>query len=183
MKFHNEEHFVGNVLPTLIKSSGHNHVVICTYNAAGIYDGKVIDDERLSINVIKGDLSYSRATDGLFSPDIDRAMAASYAMQREAECAQIVVENVYAQSEVCSDAIFFIYAGLSAFERSVKFAQNVRRDFSNACVVLITCDCDLDEKKQALQSVANNISHVVVTDWCGGDGTLERIIDRLIGDE
>lgn len=81
-----------------------------------------------------------------------------------------------------SDQLIVVYAGISGFQEFFDYACVLKRDFPQATVVVLTCDCHIARKEKILDDsiVAREIDYAVYTENCGGRRSMSDILKMLI---
>jgi hypothetical protein len=185
--FTNTDDFLVVGLGTILAGVKRLNVLFATYNnVAGYKSGPVATrKEGLAIQVQNGDLHYSSLTDLVYLLGTPLAKIGSEAIKEEARAAQSELESLL-NIETAEDASFLavVYAGLSAFDEAVAFARKVKKDNPAAKVVVVTCDCDLNNKARVLFPMLERreIEAAVVTSECGGRGTMRDILEKIVND-
>ena len=183
--FTNVDDFLSHGVPQILAGVEKLHVLMASYNSVGDHESGPVNTGRdgLSITVQNGNLEYSDMTNLIFSSNPIQMALGSWVMHREGEMAQVKVESAL-QVEVPDQVPFvaFVYAGVSAFEKAVQMAKEVKRKHPTSKVIVTTCNCDLGMKARTLQPMLDSkeIEAVVVTPWCGGHEMMDQILRRLV---
>ncbi len=184
MRFHRGVNaFVVNELPSLMptirKFGDSDFVLFSTYKRVGRRpDGIVPTDKAIKIVINNGSLTYSNVSlTALFSDNQDVMQGGERMVHEEGNQAQRTAEVKALALEANKPRIAFVYAGISAFDRAVKFAEGLVRTH-NTRVVIVTCDCDLERKRFKLQD--KPFDDVIIADWCGGEDDMGELVERLL---
>ncbi len=171
--------FIREQLPELMKGHTSFRVLLATYNDLGmeVDDALKCLGRGLEVTTRAGNLEYSpqEVLNALSPP------AALKRMEHEASAAQSVVERAIRQDATCYD-LAIVYIGLTAFDRSLKYAVGLKKYGKASNVVVLTCDCDLKTKETKLVSSVDShlISSAISTKWCGGQCELTNITVGIV---
>ncbi len=105
-------------------------------------------------------------------------------MELNSERAQDVVSSkvIPALEQAPENLLAVVYAGISAFNQAIDTVEHIHRKAPHADIIVVTCDCDVPEKKRSLGPliVRGIIKEVVVTPICGGQEDMGLIVSSLI---
>jgi hypothetical protein len=171
MRFLTIQEFIQKSIPALIAQTPNLTAIFSTYNqVAGYEDGEVKTGKiNLEVTVATGNMS----------PCIFPELAS-----REGKTAQFEVNGKLTAilEQPPQKMLAVVYAGISAFKEALTTVRAIHRKVPDAYIILLTCDCELEDKKRVLQPHvdSNLIKHVVVTPVCGGESAMGGILDALI---
>ncbi|XLQ20742.1 MAG: hypothetical protein ACKUBY_03120 [Candidatus Moraniibacteriota bacterium] len=80
------------------------------------------------------------------------------------------------------DVMFVVYMGLNGFEATVQFLNFLRINYPQACIITLTCDCNINYKEAATRMLqkTNVVNASFVTGDCGGAVVMREMINDLI---
>lgn len=183
--FTDPDTFVREELPRISANKPALRAIFATYNSVAGYDSGSIWFNELRVQIATGDLPPPAGL--LFAAMAGDAAIADYRKEydRQGAAAQDAVEAQIAELGDLSqetDVLAVVYAGVTAFQQSVAFVLDLRRQAPQAVIVLVTCGCGSDRKRQWLQPIIDSgiIDSVIETPECGGERTMGAILDALI---
>lgn len=168
-------------LPDIFKGKKEIFAVFSSYNSISDYNRGMVETGKkgLSIYVASKSEEYhdSRVLASMFDPS-DSIVPATEAQKEVEECLLRENPEIFSNKEL----FFFVYLGLTGFEEAIGFVASLRKDFPNAYIGTLTCDCGLNFKKSELDSMVadNTINDSVVTSRCGGSRCMSEIIQKVI---
>ena len=106
-------------------------------------------------------------------------------METAAKIGQRTVEDGVAETlaeNKSENILLVLYAGLSAFAESVRFARTFKSQHPTAHIVVLTCDCDFGEKARTLLHLRElgQVNDLVVTGKCGGEEDMDHMLRAVV---
>lgn len=194
--FQTVKSFISDEIPRLVRDKRQMTALFATYNAVDGYSNGLVAHGKngLTIRVQNGDVSYSDKASvavlvGAFGGPSNSAalrlgMIGCDMMKIEADAAQEKVEQALTVGPSIDDdnVLAVVYAGLSAFGATVDFARSLRRQYPQATLVVLTCDCDLTSKRFELERLMEQgaIHHAIATSECGGRNSMRQLLEALV---
>lgn len=188
------EDFLRQELPKLIAEKRTLNALFATYGQVESYQSGPVNTGRIGLNIVVQAGNYV-TTDSILKAssaslslalagDLEGSHAISEASRQPAISAQANLTSEVAgalEKEECQDFLAIVYAGLSAFEQALEFAQKIKKNAA-ANVAVLTCNCNLFRKSVALVPLllSKELSHVIVTPACGGVRQMKEILEGLI---
>ncbi|MEK7643370.1 MAG: hypothetical protein AAB372_02895 [Patescibacteria group bacterium] len=183
--------FVTGTLPSIVVGEDGLEAIFCSYNAVGNHKSGLVTTRRSRLRLfvqnghLDGELAVTLGVTAFLTGNARVATCMAHALESEAIEAQQKVERGITSSirtEPDAKRLIFIYAGITAFEGAVSFACTMREQYTDAIVMVITCDCDLAGKTQKLDPLisAGTINHVIVTPVCGGVSVMGKLVEELV---
>lgn len=185
------EEFV-NALPNLVNDQEELDAIFVTYNSVNGYPAGRVNTEKAGLNIVvrSGNLEYSPMTllalgAGIALADTELANSGSDRMEHEAHTALANVKDRTKEELAKLENKSFlavIYAGLSAFTKSLDYAREVRKSHPTAKVFVLTCDCDIRTKAPILDAAitCGEINDAIITSKCGGYDSMRKILEKLV---
>lgn len=188
------EQFVREELPRIVQGKRTLSALFATYNNVADHESGPVETRKqgLTIGVQNGGLHYDPfalvaltvAVDNPGDPMAAELGDMGHAVMHEqaVDAQEIMAQGVTISSDAPGSFIAFVYAGLSAFDEAISFAQSLRAKVADATIVILTCDCDPWRKESELLPLIQRgeIQHAVMTRECGGRGAMADMLDGLI---
>lgn len=192
--FHSTSAFIRERLPEIIvgRAKGAFTGLFSTYNNVhGFAPGQVGHGKLgLELYIQSGGASYSTdqlmgilagvmlGQDDLLADVWGDAVAEHEGSQRSTEVAN---KSIIDQMKDGA-ALVVIYAGLSAFESALLYAESLRDELPAATIVVVTCDCNHKQKSRVLASFVDRgiVNEVVMTSECGGRDSMGEIAQAVL---
>ena len=187
---HIEKFLQSDSIKNTASVNGKTHAIFLSYRGFDGYpQGKLnTGKENLSIQ-LAGNFNLPSWDDfmlmsvGQALGDIDLAYSGAQSINNDAAKKQEEASNVLEKNVVTdSKVLFFTYAGLSAYKESVTYCEKIREKYTDAFIVVLTCDCDINRKSLYMSPFIERgiINEVVFTSHCGGQSDMESLIKKVI---
>lgn len=183
--FQSVEQFVEQEIPNLLNGKKKLTAVFATYNDVYGYSNGSVDTscDDLNVTVVQGQPNgpsinaFMRVYSAIAGGDYNASEA-----HAENEDAQSTVEERFGSvsRQINDDLLVVMYAGLTAFKKTVDFACKLHGPHTT--VVILTCDCDSRRKGHALMPfLKSGVLHSVIETYqCGGASPMGEILDGLV---
>lgn len=188
------EEFISRRIPEIVAEGRRGlNALFCTYNSVhGLQSGR--------LQTSKPGLSVQIHAGGAF-PDWRNFLVSTIAFQfgdQETLSSlqeQANVDSCASQKSVESTAgkalegipqdegvLVVIYAGLRAFNETIRYISNLYLQLPRAVIVVLTCTCELSRKEEQLRGLVSSrvISDVLITKDCGGHQDMAQIVRALV---
>ncbi|MFH0873840.1 MAG: hypothetical protein V1846_03300 [Candidatus Komeilibacteria bacterium] len=178
-------------LPTLVAGRRSLFALFSTYNTVGGHRDGLVETGMADLSVIVSAGGYKMSLASLMAATTamqagSRAIAHAIFDASHAQAAEIQQEvGQEAQTvlaEATDDILAIVYAGYSAFNAALEFAQRLHSQHPRAQVYVLTCDCDQTRKQVELRSAIDDglITGAIETWKCGGVSDMGDLLEALI---
>ncbi len=175
-------------IPAIVSGKDKLAALFCTYNDVwGFNRGSVDTGKKNLVIYVTADTKEAIAERDQF---LLSAFASPFLLRRYdnmVERSQKEVEDCFLQDNASSfcestNTMFVVYMGLTGFSKTCTFLEYLRREYPDAYIAGLTCDCNMEEKKERLNSLEKQgvLNTSIVTEVCGGSIDLADTIKFLI---
>ena len=183
--------FIGKILPKAIREKKSLRALFTSYNEIGSFKDGPVETKKKGLEIIvssgsKGDESWKNLGFGIASLTLPNTeMMGRYLDMEEGHGSATqaeVSEKILGIASDTENVMLMAYMGLNGNKACMDMVEKFRANNPGAFIAVLTCDCNLTEKKKLLLPAAERgvIDSVVVTNHCGGYGDMAFILESLI---
>ena len=186
----NVNSFIDQDLRAIVHDSAKLHALFITYNEVYGYPLGLVEtcNPNLTISVHSGGCRPPSPLDMamLLVPDLRINVLACMTREQQVTDAFLTAKRHLGQARQHvgdqKKILVVLYVGLTAWQESADYARDIRAMLPEAMIVVLTCDCDLQDKLVTLQRLHDEgaLNKAIVTPRCRGCGDMRDILEGLI---
>lgn len=164
------------------------HAMFATYNSISGYPDEIVKTGKQGLSIVTqcghmGPSSFQQLGNMILFAMSDNVTPILQQMENRANEAKQILQKLDDKPTPSDTQLLAVfYAGFSAFNAVLDIAKTHKRENPLSTILIVTCNCSEYDKHHTLTNAKNRdeITDFLITNECGGDETMSKIITELI---